>query len=348
MKKKLEEQLNKFLPNEWIVSKDKPYVNKPGGTLTFYIEQKPTKKELLEKAKRDYPEGTVFKIAHSKEVEIVKNHDEFKYTFVNSTEGLHINFICEKDHDLESINTGASVYACGKWAKIISKPIFKLNNKFMYEGDEYWELYKDNYILKKQVAQKNISEHYQNDKDFEQFLTKQEALEFVLEEAKERFKNASQAACQKSEPFNINSDKFFIEHVGYHETIGNEKNYVWTENKGFVAKPIKEPSLMLGNEVVYIEKTLLNKEDVMNADEHVLIPRIWDIKIICKGESVTKEEWMEWYNDFSTAVGLVDYLKMKLGKFDVHWSKNPGDTLTIGCIEDFPYITIDQIEAITS
>lgn len=82
----------------------------------------PSQKELilLEEAKRRYPIGTKFRIAHiPNEIRIVKSHKDHKDIFIFNNEALHINLLVEKNK--EGLDAG-SVYANGQWAEIVSLP----------------------------------------------------------------------------------------------------------------------------------------------------------------------------------------------------------------------------------
>jgi hypothetical protein len=233
------------------------------------------------------------------------------------------------------------------WSEEEKKPIFKLNNKFMYEGDEYWVVDFVKWRLQKLITRtENFPSALEYDESLcKRFLTKQEALNYVLAEAKKRF--------EWNEYFRYigESKRLTLNHFNYRGLIISENNSItngtwqlWHERKGWLCEPVKEHKLMLGDEVVEIEKTLLNKEDVVNADEHVLIPRIWDVEVHCKGESVTKEEWMEWQKVFVPAYKKdAELLMFQLGKFDTE-CYNGEESFVIGCIDN---ATIEQIEAIT-
>lgn len=74
--------------------------------------------DLWEEAKRRYPPGTRFEVAHkSGVIRTVKSHDAYNSRFVHES-GLHINMIVEKEGDSD----GASVYFNGTWAEIVELP----------------------------------------------------------------------------------------------------------------------------------------------------------------------------------------------------------------------------------
>lgn len=78
-----------------------------------------TNEELLAEAKRRYPVGTIFRVAHIiDKICTIKDHKYEKNTFVNNSSGLHINFLI---NEIDDCNMG-SVYFNGEWAEIISLP----------------------------------------------------------------------------------------------------------------------------------------------------------------------------------------------------------------------------------
>jgi len=81
--------------------------------------------ELLEKARRDYPAGTVFKSAYNSD---------------RKGKVTHLNFFVENKNiftdqlydDLAEEGIGEAIYYEGKWAEIISKPEVKEDmNEFL-------------------------------------------------------------------------------------------------------------------------------------------------------------------------------------------------------------------------
>lgn len=91
------------------------------------------KEELLEEAKRRYPIGTKFKIAHKPEkICTVLNHELHKATFVGNKD-LHINLIINEE-EREDTNS-ASVYSNGKWAEIVSLPSQEVESQEIEVGD---------------------------------------------------------------------------------------------------------------------------------------------------------------------------------------------------------------------
>jgi hypothetical protein len=230
MKKKLRKEFNKLLPSGFNVASESEfdinvYLKDRFMSITVDIEKQPTKEQLLEKAKRDYVEGTVFESSYSGEI---------------TSTG---NFRCSDAHDAILTN-GCNVYLNGDWNKIIKKPIFKLNNKFMYEGDELHILkLKDNWILKS----RKITKREPLDLDYyEYFATKQEALNYVLEEAKERFPINSHFTQPKYNNNGIACDvilcKGFTSHIhsNYENKKGDGELVLWDEKEGWIAEPIKE------------------------------------------------------------------------------------------------------------
>jgi hypothetical protein len=182
-KKKLKKVLKKFIPDKYKIkeilflkseatrdNQDELYYD-----LRVYVEDFLAKDELLAKAKRDYPEGTIFEDAHSQPEK--GNHVVNCYEWNPVSEGgiygnnkrpLTYLYNIKKD----------------KWAKIISKPVIKVQDKWLYEGDEYWWVDNNNSwkLFKEKCESKEINKS-------KCFLTKQAALDYVFVEAKKRFKN---------------------------------------------------------------------------------------------------------------------------------------------------------------
>ena len=95
------------------------------------------KDALLEEAKRRYPVGTKFKVVHSPEaIRKVTSHEKHDDTFVQASDGLHINFISDLIEGGKSSCISASVYFNGKWAEIVEEP--KVEAKF--EKGKWYEL----------------------------------------------------------------------------------------------------------------------------------------------------------------------------------------------------------------
>jgi hypothetical protein len=206
------------------------------------------------------------------------------------------------------------------------KPIFKLSNKFMYEGDEYWVVrLAENWRLSKRLV-KNRKPITSKLKYI--FQTKQEALEFVLEEAKERFKGCRKVLFKDKEEYEINIESIKIDYWNEPKYKGNVvhvntlKGYgviglnLWRSDKGWIAEPIKEPSLMLGDEVVEIEKKTVY-EDITIRHGVTADWAIVKTYVKCKGESVTKEEWIKFYHSLKESWEWVKEATLQLGNYEV-------------------------------
>ena len=210
-------------------------------------------------------------------------------------------------------------------------PVFYIGEKPMYEGDIFYSIQKaKNWILKERKVSNlppilNLTIR-------ELFATKESALDYVLEEAKKRFKGCNYVKISSGEKENI-INEFRIEKIVVTDygIVDKKGIYVWCEASGWIAKPIKEQPLMLGDEIVEINKKWLGKDLTT---------------IHCKGESVTKEDWLKWHNNLKNILSSVfggAKIITKLSNFetiiqsDTHKGK-------IGCISG---VTIDQIEAIT-
>lgn len=254
MKKKLKKELNRLLPEGLRIIKGRDLEVNKSNILTESIwlrielerfEQEPIKEQLLEKAKRDYPEGTVFKVVHMPTCErTVLSHDYYEKTF-NKVEGLlYINFETTKSDSEDNL---AAVYGNGEWAKIIKVPIIKVQDKHLYLGDEFYQVNMfDNFKLVKYIVKDSLN-FYRKDnttEDYNRFLTEQEALDYVLSEAKEMFKGVSKVV------FNYDKRYANIEYFKFNKGSGSQLNFnylsingidhIWNDDKGFIAKPIKE------------------------------------------------------------------------------------------------------------
>ena len=197
MKKKLRKELNKLLSDGLEAEKflsvglktEKAYnlqlvhENKETGlkkfSLSFYARptiKEPTKEELLEKAKRDYPVGTIFELRHIPgKYCTVKSHECYIFTFIDEPD-LCINLLILENNSCE----GGCVYDNGEWAKIIKKPVIKVEGKWLYEGDEYWYIDKKVWKLEKYIITKGYT--FSESLDIIRFLTKQSALDFIMKD----------------------------------------------------------------------------------------------------------------------------------------------------------------------
>jgi len=188
-------------------------------------EEPPSKEDLLKKAEEDYPEGT-----------IIYNFLDLSEYVVKSLKLYYPrdgNFgICGQDE--ESV-----VYYNNEWAKIIKKPILKINDTFLYEGDEYWNIDKNTFVLENHKITKG---YVSGSNNFEYFLTKKEALDYVMVEAKRRYRNNPKCNFPDT---SLNGKIVYMKELDFLvlapiNYIATNNNTVWTEEKGFIAEPIKE------------------------------------------------------------------------------------------------------------
>lgn len=158
------------------------------------------------------------------------------------------------------------------------------------------------------------------------FATKQGALSYILEEAKERFRGKVYKQLNIGDTFKPGKLS-----IGVGGEILSNNIIIWTPGQGWIAKPIKETPLMLGNEVVYIEEQYYG-----NGSEG------FDIIIKCKDGSVTKDEWMLFYKTHKKE------MKLKLGMYCIPLGNYTVEYFAydciIGCIRN---VDFDQIEAVT-
>ena len=192
-------------------------------------EEPPSKEDLLKKAEEDYPEGT-----------IIYNFLDLSEYVVKSLKLYYPrdgNFgICGQDE--ESV-----VYYNNEWAKIIKKPILKINDTFLYEGDEYWNIDKNTFVLENHKITKG---YVSGSNNFEYFLTQKEALDYIMTETKNRFKEGSKyrmltikrEGIVKSLELNNTYKKIWIWNCNEDHHCNGD--VVWRCNAGFIAEPIKE------------------------------------------------------------------------------------------------------------
>ncbi len=189
--------------------------------IEFCIDEEPTKEQLLEKASKDYVEGVRYIcLVDGEEYESI---GEFRYNIDKTIDTIRLR--------------NNSRYAQGtifdpdtkRWAKILKTPVIKVQNKWLYENDEYYEIHEPDFILKKQTAQKGVSEHYESDSKFKQFLTKNSALDYVLKEAiKQPAKKLYLTRSEDDRDILIRTNFF------------GSTTCIWTEDNGWTAEPIKE------------------------------------------------------------------------------------------------------------
>jgi hypothetical protein len=276
------------------------------------------KELLLDKAKKDYPNGVKLKSV------ILSKIAERKKVFSRGIKFLYQNgCIIAQDEDCNS--GGVTIFQNGQWAEKI-EPIFYIGDKPMYEGDEYHIiLFEDNWKLDKRIVSINKYKLKNPDKYFKRFLTKELALEYVLVEAKKRFENE---VFHEVKGFSFNC----------FDRLVDGSRCLWNPEEGWVAEPIKEQLLMLGNEVVEI-KTFC-ADPFKGVEGHS--------EIHCKGESVTKQEWLEWYAKFREGMKHYHYFELRLCSFLTTYHNNNYQEMTIGCIgQNSKMPDFDQIEAIT-
>ena len=340
MKKKLRKELKLKLKGYKLNRFEVIDFNSSGELIDFKVfcvaEKQPTKEELLEKAKRDYVDGVKLKsVILTKIIEREKLFNRgIKFIYQNGR-------VIAQDKDCNS--GGVTIYQNGQWAEILAKPILKLNNKWMYEGDEVWFLSKlANWRLsKKQVYDAN----FENNDNQVFFLTKQEALDYVLKEAKDRFKGNKATREGYFDNEDCNDLKSSKTHSGVDNIVlineGNTNYCIWRADKGWIAKPIKQPKLMLGSEEVEIEEKVEWKDAVIRPGiiEEYAVKKI---VIHCKDGSITKEGWMKFYKKFHKAKKYADSFVINVD-LDIAIEYEDGK-ISIGCIDD---VKLAQIEAIT-
>jgi len=192
--------------------------------ITISLNKRPSMDELLEKAKKDYPKGTIFKSVFN------------QCTYQRRSDG---NMYIENNYNIKTNNI--YVYYNNKWAEIIETPILKIDDVFLYEGDKYW--YIDKNIWKLENYKITNGYTFSNDIDIVRFTTKQSALDFVMEEANRRFKVGSKVNFGYDDSINV------IKFIEFGKDIFDENDtiikiddncHIWNESTGFIAEPIKD------------------------------------------------------------------------------------------------------------
>jgi hypothetical protein len=248
MKKKLRKELNKkgfTFTKESRIEVDEIETDDCGNycarVYVYDIEKFMSDEGLLEKAKRDYPIGTVFKSIVSG-CEFVSSGD------FNSG---HLVIFCRGEANGERFD--ACVHnALGGWAEIIKKPLLKIGEKFIYPGDEYFYIDKDdNYKLYKDKADIDLLGLSEDNECFRLFATREEAVEFMLEEAKVRFKGC--VFCKFPHFYDYVKDSDL--HTD-NDCILSSYRGVWYAGKGWIAKPIKDLSSFTVEELKIIKERL--------------------------------------------------------------------------------------------
>lgn len=225
------------------------------------------------------------------------------------------------------------------------QPIFQIDGKDMFEGDEYWFLLKkENWKLKEETVIFSNSPQYDNI-NCKRFSTKQDALNYILEEAKRRFEGCKQIKHNEFGIIPFNEGIHLDIYNSGQRIIFDKFHSLWKESEGFVSEPIKQPKLMLGNEVVTIEKVPSTKKQYIDTGN------MSQIIIKAKDGKVTKEEWLSWYNFIKVAREMslgMDIITGRLGVYSGTYYKKD-KTFIIGCIgkNDTKRATLEQIEAIT-
>lgn len=219
------------------------------------------------------------------------------------------------------------------------QPILQIDGKDYYKDEEYWSIgLNENWkLFHVKIKSRNEGTVLKSDEYWQYFTTKQQALEYVLEEAKRMFEGCEKIKySDEKHSHNFNPDELRFNKYGQ---ITYENFCVWIDTDGWLAEPIKEPKLMLGEWSVEIEKIILSKETEA-------IKERYDIIIKAKDGQVTRKEWLEFYNTYSKAK------KLKLSKYTIpirkynaiFYAYEHSYYCEIGCIKN---VTFDQIEAIT-
>lgn len=291
--------------------------------IAFVVKKIPTKDELLEKAKKEYHEGTIFECLNKK-CECLSTSEFQYYPYSDSIDSIH------KDGRVNDIE--GAVYLNGEWAKIIKKPILKIGDTFLYGGEIVYRLATHkNYEL----TTHELDEDWEpSDFDYNEthikalyFLTKEDALEHVLQEAKYRFEGKKverEGYLEDEYCDSLSLDKSYKGHTIVF--TNKEMPYyacVWREDNGFIVNPVKEPKLMLGEHDVKIEP-------------------VHKSKIIFKNFEIKREDWLKWAKVFIPVVKFGGHVNLKLGEYEAFNTFNRG--IFIGCVEG---ITVEQIEMVT-
>jgi len=257
------------------------------------------KEDLLKKAEKDYPVGT--------KVLGLYNHD-------------CIFLICD---DRYYFDTSGWIYWAGYilytpisgWAKIIKKPVHKINDIFLYEGDEFWCIDKlDNWKLVKNIAETGIRYSENDCDDIARFIAKWKALDYVMVEARSRLKD--------------NKLSWFGSMIA--DDGGWE---VWIPGTGFWGVIKKDVPVTTDEKINPTIKLMLGKDTV-------------EIKgmIKCNDFQATIKEWLNWSKIFIPTVKSGATIESYLYVYKTYNIDGRDDNIQIGDIKN---ITLKQIKAIT-
>jgi hypothetical protein len=188
------------------------------------LKKEPSKDELLKKAYEEYYKGVVF--AGSFDDEVVCKIDPWwndKHTWIS----------------VVGPGRGGVVYDNGRWAKIIKTPVQKMIDGFAYEDDTTWLIRKNDNWEIRSCEVGNSPFAFNEDSGNIRFVNKKSALDYVMEEAKRMFEGCNRYRFidekDKHRSFKSPLKLEFITHGLFHDG-----HLWWTEDKGFIAEPVKE------------------------------------------------------------------------------------------------------------
>ena len=216
MKITKETKLGEIIPDNFWLGKAIDHSKSDNPRISIKLKKRPSKEDLLKKAQEDYSEGTIFQAL---------NCDE-KYTSYGNIKSIDYEIICQIE------NKYPHIYLNGEWAKIIRKPVLKINDTFLYEGDKFWYISTiDNWKLKQHEALE-LTDEMPHSPIFE---FRQDALEYIMDEAKRRFQGRIIIDIEAKETIFIR-----VLDLGK-DCISNQDDYViWRSWTGFMAEPVKE------------------------------------------------------------------------------------------------------------
>lgn len=280
--------------------------------------------------------------------------DIIKEFFIKDNRWLKCKYVNGLENLISDIKANGGEKVC-----IITKtppktPVFHIKGKDMFEGDESFRILKQqNWKLEKEIINKGHTDQSNDNLWGRRFATKQDALNYVLEEANRRFDGAKQIRYKNGDNIYINSKNLQIKNtLDLGEGISDGLYFIWNEKEGWMGLPIKEPELMLGEYEVNIIPNKIPSEGLLTNytyEKHSYdVSRTWieakrDGHIIGQ---VTKEEWLQWLNDFKEAVKLCTSFTMQLGDYEVqYFNKNK---VNFGCEDGIKGASLAQIETITN
>jgi Zn finger protein HypA/HybF involved in hydrogenase expression len=219
---------------------------KTSDKITIDIGRGNVDEKMLEKAMQDYPEGTIIEPLYPKSA--------MNFQKIETVAG--IGHKCSPEGYVYEPKTHGYLYYLGEWAKILKKPLFKIGNRFIYHDDEYFLIDKKDNCKLEIMKGDNFLEYTPecDSKEFIRFATKEEALDYILKEAKAKFKTDKFKFKDFTKFINVNE----LEING--DYISTKEYNIWRASIGWIAEPLENKEL--DDYDLFLIKTYLDKTDL--------------------------------------------------------------------------------------